>query len=208
MATAGRSRERDPNFPSWHRPSGINPRVVWRDVAVIVVVATIVVIAGSVRFTPNEALPPAQELTGSMDAVYRDVRSNDLQLPQDDTMVAPNVLGARVGDGRWSLAGQVDDDCYAMWWDDSGLRRVRLVPVTVACTPANGADDSRLTIAAVAPAAPESAATANWDSLWPDATRVKAWWLPLLFVAGALILSAGVRIVVMLVTGRSVRGMK
>ncbi len=207
MTGPGQVRERDPNLVEWHRTHGVDRPSIWRDVAIIVVTALVVVVAGSLRFTPNEKFPPAQDLTASMDAVYDQQRAGDLVLESAARIVTPGVTGARIDD-RFAVAGELDNVCYAMWWDESGVRRVRTIPQTVECSPANGASDSKLTVAQVAPAAPASASMANWEPLWPDATRVRVWWLPLMIVAAALILSAFVRVVVMLVTGRSVRGMR
>lgn len=207
MAGGRHVRERDPNFEESQGIGVIHRPPLWRDVAVIVFTAIAVTVAGSFRFTPNERLPPAQALTASMDAVFSQQRSGDIVLGDEARTVAPGVMGARI-DGRLVVAGEVDDVCYSMWWGESGVRRVRVMPRTVACTPSNGASDSRMNVAVVAPAAPEGAAMANWEPLWPDATRVRVWWLPLLLVAAAIALSAFVRIVVLLVTGRSVRGMR
>lgn len=212
MPTVVRRHDPDPNMLSLEDRAADDRRtVVWalaRDCAVMLVAMTIVVAAASFRTVPNEAFPAAQAFTARLGRVYDDVRSQDLEMATGPTEFQPDVMGARVSQSRWAVAGQVDGVCYAMWWDASGLRRIRVIPTTVECSPANGANDSARMIARTAPAAHASSGDANWDALWPDETRIQLWWWPLVFVAGAIALSAFVRVVVRLVTGRSTRGMR
>ena len=187
-------------------------RSLLRDVAIIVAASLAVIIGGAFRTVPNELYPRAQAFTDRMDEVYRAQRAGDITFPEQAAEVAPGIDGAVVepptgGDLRWAITGTMDDTCYGMWWDETGLRRVRTIPELVACTPENGAEDRAFAIGQSAPASFEDEPDANWGGLWPDEFSIEIWWWPLLFVAGAFILSAFVRIVVLLVTGRSVRGM-
>lgn len=187
-------------------------RSLVRDVVVILVASIAVVIGGAFRTIPNELHPPAQALTDRMDQVYRDQRAGEITFPDVAAEVAPDIEGARIPAGagrdeRWAVTATLDDTCYAMWWDVTGLRRVRTVPELVECTPANGAEDRGFAIGESAPAAFEEEPSANWEPLLPDQFRIHIWWWPLVFVAGGLMMAAFVRIVVMLVTGKSVRGM-
>lgn len=105
--------------------------------------------------------------------------------------------------GRWALAAEVDDTCYAMWWGADGVRHVRTVADLLSCDPRTGASFEDDTVARSGLAAPETADRARWDGVLPDPTVVAVWWIPLLLVAGAVVLAAVVRIVVVLVTGRT-----
>jgi hypothetical protein len=187
-------------------------RSLIRDITVIVVASVVVLIGGAFRTVPNEEYPRAQEFTGRMDEVYRAQRAGELTFPEEAAEVAPGISGAVVDpptgrDQRWAITGTMDETCYAMWWDESGLRRVRTMPELVACTPENGAEDRPFAIEQSGPAAFEDEPNANWEGLWPDEFAIEIWWWPLLFVAGGFILAAFVRIVVLLVTGKSVRDM-
>ena len=175
-------------------------RVLTRDGIVVLVTVGVVVIAGLFRSAPNPARPPAEIITGQLEAVYRDVRSGELQLSEDAIAVGADVRAARIDPDRWAVAGEVGDTCYAMWWDSTGTRRIRVVPALLACQPEIGGSFEPETVARSAPSADESEATARWDLLLPPAISTQAWWIPLLIVAGGIVLSALVRIIVVLAT--------
>lgn len=182
-------------------------RVLVRDVLVILVSATVVAVAGQYREIANPARPEAAALTERLDAVYRDVRSGELSLVGDATSI-DDVRAARVAEDRWAVTGEVNETCYAMWWAADGTRHVRTVPDLLACEPSIGSSFEPETVARAGLSADEGLATARWDGLLPPGSVVALWWLPLLLVAGGLMLGAVVRIIVVLATGRiRVRGM-
>lgn len=183
--------------------------VIARDVAVMVVAIVVVVVGAALRFGPNPALPRARDLTTRLDAVYRGQRAGDLDVPADAATVAPGIVGARLDDGRWAVVGEVGDTCYAMWWASDGVRHVRTVPDLLACTPRTGGSFEGGTVARSGLSADEEADRAGWAGVLPAPTIVALWWIPLVLVAGAVALAAAVRIVVVLVTGRtSVRDLR
>ncbi|MEX2504454.1 MAG: hypothetical protein WD378_06365 [Egicoccus sp.] len=173
------------------------------------VLALLVVIAlgvsWSVREIPNPDLPPARVLVADMETVYRAQRAGDLRIGTRVSEVADGIAALAVerptGD-RWVLAGTAGRDCYAMWWDEEGARRVRTVPSDLDCAPS-----SRLTapdpdtFGRVAPTVDEDAPEAAWHAVLPEPVVNRTWYLPALIVLAGLGLSALVRITIALLTG-------
>lgn len=183
-------------------------RSLIRDTILVVLVAVGLGVAWGFRLQDNPDRPLADDLSERMDATYRSVRSGALSVSDAPSEVAPGIEGfhfvqGNLGD-RWVLTGSAGGDCYAMWWDDAGLRRVRTVPSTMDCTPSREMTSSRPgAYERVSKAAPESEPTAAWGPVLPDARILRVWFLPSLIIGGGVGLAALVRISIALLTGRA-----
>ncbi|MFA9429114.1 hypothetical protein [Egicoccus sp. AB-alg2] len=173
-------------------------------------VLLLLVVAGlafvwAVREIPNPALPPARELTTDMETVYRAQRAGDLRIDTEVSTVADGVEGVTIprpdGD-RWVLTGTAGRDCYALWWDEEGVRRVRTVPSDLDCAPSSWLTASHYSAYdRVGPAVEEDAPLAAWDAILPEPVTNRVWYLPALIVLAGIGLSALVRITIALLTG-------
>jgi hypothetical protein len=115
-------------------------RSLLRDGIVLLLVILGLAVAWALRLTPTPDLPAAREVTARIDVAYDAVQAGTLELGTDPEPIAEGIVGARVTTGdtaRWVVTGQAGRECYAMWWDEAGTRRVRVVPSTLPCEPAS-----------------------------------------------------------------------
>jgi hypothetical protein len=178
-------------------------RSLRRDGVLVLVTVIGVAIAWSVRLVPNEDHPRALEVTERIDSAYREIRAGEAELGTTPTQVAPGIEGLRFergGEQRWVLTGEAAQ-CYAMWWDETGTRRVRTVPSTLDCSPASELTSPRPnTYDRIGRATAEGEPTASWELVLPDPVRHRFWFLPALVVGGGIGLSALVRMSIALLT--------
>lgn len=181
-------------------------RSLLRDGIVVLVVAVGLALTWAVREIPNEEHAAAVDLTERLDETFRAVRAGDLAVDTSPTDVAPGVVGARfervtAGD-RWVLTGEVASDCYVLWWDDDGVRRVRVLSSALPCEPSTTAmSPSPNTFDRAGRAVDESAPSAAWDDVLPDPIRFRFWFIPAMLLGAAIGLSALVRMSIALLTG-------
>lgn len=181
-------------------------RSLLRDAIVILVVVVGLSVTWALREVPNERLPPALELTERLDATYRAIRSGDLAVEGTSEAVAAGIQGGRferrTGGDRWVLVGEAGGDCYVLWWDEAGVRRVRILSSALPCEPSPEAMSSRPeTFDRTGRAVDESEPSAAWSDVLPDPIRLRLWFLPGLMLGGALGLAALVRMSIALITG-------
>lgn len=178
-------------------------RSIVRDSIVLVVMVVVVAVTVVIREIPNEAHPEAVALTARMDAVYTDVRSGALRLTESPEPVADGVTGAELeGVDRWMLTGQAARECYVLWWDLEGVRRVRTAPSHLDCEPSRTLTSPRAeTYQRIGRAVDEAAPSAAWETVLPDPVRLRIWSLPVMILGGAVALGALVRISIALLTG-------
>jgi hypothetical protein len=181
-------------------------RSILRDLVILLVVIVGLGLAWSVREGPNEELPRAAEVTRRMDAVFHAVRAGDLTIDTTPRVVAPGVTGAmfarRIRSDRWVLAGAGGTDCYVLWWDVEGVRRMRTLPATMPCAPTTDAMSPRPeTYDRVGPVLRDPDALNTWAGILPDPVQLRVWFLPTLIVGGGIGLAAGVRMSIALLTG-------
>ncbi|WP_052666786.1 hypothetical protein [Nitriliruptor alkaliphilus] len=181
-------------------------RSLLRDAIVVLIVAAGLAFTWSVREVPNEDHPAAVDLAERLDETFRAVRAGDLDVDDTPAAVAPGVTGARLervteGD-RWVLTGEAGSDCYVLWWDTDGIRRVRVLSATLPCEPSTTAmSPSPATFDRTGRAVDEDAPTAAWNDVLPDPIRFRFWFIPAMLVGAALGLSALVRMSIALLTG-------
>jgi hypothetical protein len=179
-------------------------RSLRRDGIVLLLVVIGLSVAWSVRLVPNEDLPPARVLTERFDAAYREIRAGETTVGAEPTEVADGILGASIPRGdepRWVLTGEAGSDCYSMWWDEAGTRRVRTVPSTMACEPASALTSPRPeTFDRIGQAVGEDAPSAAWGRVLPDPWTYRLWFLPAVIIGAGLGLSAAVRMTIALLT--------
>jgi hypothetical protein len=183
-----------------------------RDAVVLLVVLVGLAVTWAVREVPDERFPVVAERTTQLDATYAAVRAGELQVGTEPTELAPGVSGARIerptGD-RWVLTGVAGDDCYAVWWDEAGLRRTRTVPSTQPCAAASWLTSTHPTAYdRLGRGGPEGEATDVWEGLRPDPVRFRLWFLPAIIVGGGLGLAALVRMSIALLTGDDPRNVR
>lgn len=181
-------------------------RSLLRDGIIVLLVVLGLSVTWAVREVPNERLPPARKLTEQLDATYRAIRSGDVVVDGRSEAVAAGIQGGRferrtAGD-RWVLVGEAGGDCYVLWWDESGVRRVRILSSALPCEPSTEAMSSRPdTFDRTGRAVDESEPSAAWEDVLPDPIRLRLWFLPALMLGGALGLAALVRMSIALITG-------
>jgi hypothetical protein len=174
-----------------------------RDGIILLLVTGALLVAWQFRLTPNEDRPPAEELTRRFDALFDELR-DDRGLGATPAEVAPGIEGGRFevsGRPRWVLTGRAGSDCYALWWDDEGVRRGRTLPSDMTCEPSRTATSplpqhfDRIGRAVDDPAAPY-----QWGPILPDPVRYQLWLFPALIVGAGVGLAAAVRMVIALLT--------
>lgn len=181
-------------------------RSLLRDAIVVLAVTVGLAFTWAVREVPNEDHAAAVELTSHLDETFRAVRADDLTVDTTPGELAPGVTGARferVTEGdRWVLTGEAGSDCYVLWWDTDGVRRVRVLSSALPCEPSTTAmSPSPTTFDRTGRAVDESEPTAAWDDVLPDPIRFRFWFIPAMLVGAALGLSALVRMSIALLTG-------
>jgi hypothetical protein len=179
-------------------------RSLLRDGAVLLLLVLVLGLAWTVRETPNADLPPARDLTGRMDDVFRLARSGQLDIGTTPRVVAPGIQGGlferRTRSDRWVLTGESGSDCYVLWWDDEGVRRTRVLSSALPCEPSTGTMAPG-SFERLGRAVDEAAPTAAWTDVLPEAVQLRAWFLPVLIVGGGLALAALVRMIIALMVG-------
>jgi hypothetical protein len=187
-------------------------RSLRRDAVVLVVVIVGLAVTWAVREVPDERFPLVAERTAQLDAAYADVRAGDLTVGTEPTEVADGITGVRVereaGD-RWVLASTAADECYALWWDEAGLRRTRTVPPTLPCEAASRFTSTHPTAYdRLGRGGPEGGDGDVWEGVRPDPVRFRLWFLPALIALGGLGLAALVRMSIALLTGDDPRNVR
>jgi hypothetical protein len=180
-------------------------RSLRRDGVLLLAVVVGLAITWSVRLVPDEEHPLGVAASERLETTYRAIRVDDLVVGTEVQRLAPDVEGVRVareaGD-RWVLTSEGGSRCYSMWWDEEGVRRVRTVPATLACSPTSELTSTRVTtFDRVGQAVGEEQPTASWDRILPDPLRHRMWFLPALIVGGGIGLGALVRMSIALLTG-------
>lgn len=178
-------------------------RSIVRDGAILAVAVAVLVVTVLVREIPNEAYPEGVALTAQMDVVYTEVRAGARTLTESPESVADEVIGAKLdGVDRWMLTGQTAGDCYVLWWDVEGVRRVRTAPSHLDCEPSRTLTSPRAeTYQRIGRAVDEEAPSSAWETVLPDPVRLRIWSLPVMIFGGAVALGALVRISIALLTG-------
>jgi hypothetical protein len=179
-------------------------RSLRRDGIVLVVVVIVLAVAWTFRQVPNDDLPVATELSERMEATYRAIRAGEVSVGTEPSEVADGIgalVYERAGEQRWVLAAEAGSECYSMWWDETGTRRVRVVPSTLACEPASDLTSPRPeTWDRVGQAVPEDRPTASWALILPEPWTYRVWFLPAVIVGIGIGLSAAVRMTIALLT--------
>jgi hypothetical protein len=182
-------------------------RSLLRDGIVLLLVVVGLSVAWALRLTPTPELPAAREVTARIDVAYEAVRAGTLELGTEPERIAEGIVGARVTTGdtaRWVVTGQAGRECYAMWWDEDGTRRVRAVPSTLPCEPASQLTSPRPdTFDRIGRATPADEPTSGWDLVLPEPFSYRVWFLPAIIIGGGIGLSALVRITIALLTGNA-----
>lgn len=175
----------------------------------IVVVLAVVGLGASwaVREVPNEDFPVAVELVQRLDTTFRDVRAGELDVGIAPEVLADGIMGARFEsatlEDRWMLTDEAGSDCYVLWWDSEGVRRVRTLPSGSTCEPsATAMSPDPSTFGRIGRAVDEEGAgIGQWRDVLPAPVRLRYWFLPALIVGGGIGLAALVRVSIALLTG-------
>jgi hypothetical protein len=180
-------------------------RALLRHAVALAVLAGVLAAVWSVRFIPNEDQPAALEAVAALDARFADWRAGELTLDEEPTELGDGVIGARltraVGSDRWVLVAPGGTRCYALWWDDAGVRRARTLAVGLPCVPTADVTSQRVVdIDQAAQARMDPTAPFDWSALIPDAERFRIWFLPAMIVGIALVVSVLVRASIILIT--------
>lgn len=182
-------------------------RSLVRDGIVVILVVVGLTASWAVREVPNEDHPAAVELVQRLEATFRDVRGGEVVVGVVPELVAPGIMGARFEGGtledRWMLTGQGGSDCYVLWWDSDGVRRVRTLPSGAACEPSTDAMSPRPdTFDRIGRALDEEeAGIEQWGDVLPDPVRLRYWFLPAVIVGSGIGLAALVRMSIALIAG-------
>jgi hypothetical protein len=179
-------------------------RSLLRDGIVLLLVILGLAVAWALRLTPTPDLPAAREVTARIDVAYDAVQAGTLELGTDPEPIAEGIVGARVTTGdtaRWVVTGQAGRECYAMWWDEAGTRRVRVVPSTLPCEPASQLTSPRPdTFDRIGRAVAADEPTSGWELVLPEPFSYRVWFLPAIIIGGGIGLSALVRMTIALLT--------
>jgi hypothetical protein len=209
VVTRTRTMRRPTGTPRPHGTPAEQRRAVRRalllHLVVLAVLAVVLAVVWAVRFVPNEDHPAAQEAVAALDARFADWREGELVLAEEPTELGDGVVGARlpraVGSDRWVLVAQGGTRCYALWWDDAGVRRGRTLAVGMPCAPTPEVTSQRLVdIDQAAQARMDPTAPFDWSALIPDAERFRVWFLPAMIVGLGVVLSVLVRASIILIT--------
>jgi hypothetical protein len=181
-------------------------RSLLRDGIVLLVVIAAVASMWPLRLVENEDYPAGQALVERFDALFVQIRSG-LELGSTPTEVAPGIQGALVevaNETRWVLTGAAGRDCYALWWDQEGVRRGRTLPTTMPCEPSSSVTSPRPQhFERIGRAVRETDGPYDWAPVLPDPVRYRFWFLPAVILGGGLGLAAVVRITIALLTGNA-----
>jgi hypothetical protein len=209
MVTRTRTIRRPTTTPPKHVSPAEQRRAVRRalllHLAVLAVLAGVLAVVWAIRFVPNEDHPAALEAVAALDARFADWRGGDLSLDEEPTELGDGVVGARltraVGSDRWVLVAPGGSRCYALWWDDAGVRRARTLAVGLPCAPTAEVTSQRLVdIDQAAQAQMDPTSPLDWSALIPAPERFRVWFLPAMILGLALGLSVLVRASIVLIT--------
>jgi hypothetical protein len=179
-------------------------RSLLRDGIVLLLVSVALLSLWPARLVANEDLPPAQALADRFDALFLQI-SGGREVPTTPTALAPDVDGVRFergGEERWVLTGEAGRDCYALWWDEAGVRRARTLPTTMTCQPSSLATSPRPEhFERIGRSVRDPEAAYEWAPVLPDAFRYRVWFLPALIIGGGIGLAAAVRMTIAVMTG-------
>jgi hypothetical protein len=174
-------------------------RSLVRDGILLLLVSVALLVAWQFRLTPNEDRPPAVELSQRFDTLFVELW-DDPPFGSAPTEVAPGIEGGRFAVSarpRWVLTGRAGSDCYALWWDEDGVRRGRTLPRSMPCEPSRTATSplpqhfDRIGRAVDDPAAPYL-----WGPILPDPLRYRFWFFPALIVGAGVGVATATRMVI------------
>jgi hypothetical protein len=176
-------------------------RSLVRDGIILLLVSVALLVAWQFRLTPNEDRPPAVELTQRFDALFLELR-DDRGLGTTPTEVAPGIEGGSFevsGRSRWVLTGSAGSDCYALWWDEDGVRRGRTLPSDLPCEPSRTATSPLPQhFDRIGRSVDDPAAAYQWEPILPDPVRYRLWFFPVLIVGAGVGLATASRMVIAL----------
>lgn len=166
-------------------------RAAIRDATTVIVLGLVVVVAWQYRLGPDPDHPPAVAGVAELERRLVAWEQDALHVPTTPTDLGGGVRGARIERDdfrdRWVLVADAGERCYALWWDELGVRRGRQVPASVPCEPAEAVTtirDGRTQSVTWQPDEP-----IDWSPVVPDPQRQRLWFLPVLFISGAIISS-------------------
>jgi hypothetical protein len=179
-------------------------RSLVRDALVLALVVAGLAALWPSRLVANEDLPPAEALADRFDAAYARIRAG-ASIGTTPTEIEPGIEAIRWdrgGQQRWAMTGEAGSDCYALWWDEDGVRRARTLPSTMPCAPSSTVSSPRPEhFERIGRALRDTSGGYDWAPLLPDPYRYRLWFLPALIVLGGIGLSAAVRMTIAVLTG-------
>jgi hypothetical protein len=202
--TVRRPAASQPHLTPAERRRGVQ-RALLRHLIVLVVLAGVLAAVWAVRFVPNEDHPAALAAATALDARFTAWRAGELTLDEEPTDLGDGVVGARlprtIGSDRWVLVAQGGTRCYALWWDDAGVRRGRTLAAGLPCEPTADVTSQRIVdIDQAAQARMDPTAPFDWSALIPAPERFRVWFLPAMIVGLAMVVSLLVRASIILIT--------
>ncbi len=166
-------------------------RAVIRDATTVVVLGLVVVLAWQYRLGTDPHHAPAMASVQALERRLVAWEQNALDVPTTPTDLGSGVRGVRLDRedfrDRWVLVADANERCYALWWDELGVRRGRQLPRTLPCEPAEAVTTIRAGRAQSVTWQPDE--PIDWTSVVPDPQRQRLWFLPVLFISGAIIAS-------------------
>lgn len=206
--TSTRTSRRPAAQPTQRSPAeqrrAVQRALLWH-LAALLVVSAVLGVVWALRFVPNEDHPAGLAATAALDARFETWRAGELELDEEPTDLGDGVVGARlprpVGSDRWVLVRPGGTRCYALWWDDAGVRRGRTLAVGMTCEPTAEVTSQRLVdIDRAAQARMDPTAPFDWSEVIPDPERFRLWFLPAMIAGLTLGLSILVRASIIMIT--------
>jgi len=155
-------------------------------------IAVFLVLLGATRMERNPVRGEAEALSAVFDAAYASViAGNPVASVTAPGLTAAVVSLPRGADDVVMLTGLAGGECYAFYWNAVRGPVARVLVDGLPCEPGAAATTSGHNVyhrqtPSVSGHLPTPGAVFDWDGVYPDAQRVRPWFIPVAILLGGI----------------------